>query len=109
VVNSSLSGHQAVGKALLPGSEGHDFAGDLIDHQQLGRSGVSNEESCSFLKKRTKRLLLPDVGSRIRDLAGKYMAFQEGYAVNDSEKLRKEHSFAQVSVSFELHLGPVRQ
>jgi hypothetical protein len=35
------------------------------------------EESCSFLKKRTKRLLLPGAGSKIRDLAGKYMVFQE--------------------------------
>jgi hypothetical protein len=26
------------------------------------------EDSCSFLKKRTKRLLLPDAGSKIRDL-----------------------------------------
>jgi hypothetical protein len=35
------------------------------------------EESCSFLKKRTKRLLLPDAGSKIRDLAGKYGVHQE--------------------------------
>jgi hypothetical protein len=35
------------------------------------------EESCSFLKKRTKRLLLPDAGSKIRDLAGKYVVYQQ--------------------------------
>jgi hypothetical protein len=35
-------------------------------------------ESCSFLKKRTKRLLLPDAGSKMRDLAGKYVVYQEG-------------------------------
>jgi hypothetical protein len=29
------------------------------------------EESCSFLKKRTKRLLLLGAGSEIRDLVGK--------------------------------------
>jgi hypothetical protein len=35
------------------------------------------EESCSFLKKRTKRLLLPDACSKMRDLAGKYVVYQE--------------------------------
>jgi hypothetical protein len=35
------------------------------------------EETCSFLKKRTKRLLLHDAGSKIRDLAGKYGVYQE--------------------------------
>jgi hypothetical protein len=39
---------------------------------------VSNYESCSFLKKRTKRLLLPDAGSTIPDLAGEYGVYREG-------------------------------
>jgi hypothetical protein len=46
------------------------------------------EESCSFLKKRTKRLLLPGAGSQIRDLAGKYMVFQQ--VVSLSRKRARE-------------------
>jgi hypothetical protein len=37
----------------------------------------TKEDSCSFLKKRTKRLLLSGAGSKIRDLAGKVIVCQK--------------------------------
>jgi hypothetical protein len=54
-----------------------DFATPRSRNKSLFASFSSEkEESCSFLKKRTKRLLLPNAGSKIRDLAGKYVVYQ---------------------------------
>jgi hypothetical protein len=63
----------------------NQFSGQVPDlgtpwstNESLFASFSSEKEGfCSFLKKRTKRLLLPDAGSKMRDLAGKYVAYQE--------------------------------
>jgi hypothetical protein len=50
------------------------FSRHATENKSLFASFSSEKEDfCSFLKKRTKRLLLPGAGSKFRDLAGEYM------------------------------------